>query len=116
MMFAHGFGCDQNMWRHVSPAFEDRFQAPAEPTQTGSVSSGTNARKAPARKPAFHAREARTVPVNRARRYAGRAPRRVRLAAQPRRSVGHYEAYPRRTAYLPWWSAVPAWGGERGGN
>jgi sigma-B regulation protein RsbQ len=26
MMFAHGFGCDQNMWRHVSPAFEDRFR------------------------------------------------------------------------------------------
>ncbi len=26
MMFAHGFGCDQNMWRFVSPAFEDRFQ------------------------------------------------------------------------------------------
>jgi sigma-B regulation protein RsbQ len=26
MMFAHGFGCDQNMWRYVSPAFEDRFQ------------------------------------------------------------------------------------------
>ena len=26
MLFAHGFGCDQNMWRHVSPAFEDRFQ------------------------------------------------------------------------------------------
>lgn len=22
MMFAHGFGCDQNMWRHVAPAFE----------------------------------------------------------------------------------------------
>ncbi len=22
MVFAHGFGCDQNMWRHVSPAFE----------------------------------------------------------------------------------------------
>ena len=21
-MFAHGFGCDQNMWRHVAPAFE----------------------------------------------------------------------------------------------
>jgi sigma-B regulation protein RsbQ len=21
MMFAHGFGCDQNMWRHVAPAF-----------------------------------------------------------------------------------------------
>jgi sigma-B regulation protein RsbQ len=26
MVFAHGFGCDQNMWRYVSPAFEDRFQ------------------------------------------------------------------------------------------
>ena len=21
MMFAHGFGCDQNMWRFVAPAF-----------------------------------------------------------------------------------------------
>jgi sigma-B regulation protein RsbQ len=26
LMFAHGFGCDQNMWRHVSPAFEDEHQ------------------------------------------------------------------------------------------
>jgi sigma-B regulation protein RsbQ len=26
MIFAHGFGCDQNMWRHVSPAFEHRFR------------------------------------------------------------------------------------------
>jgi len=26
MVFAHGFGCDQNMWRHVAPAFEDSFQ------------------------------------------------------------------------------------------
>ena len=26
MMFAHGFGCDQNMWRFISPAFEDRFR------------------------------------------------------------------------------------------
>jgi sigma-B regulation protein RsbQ len=26
MIFAHGFGCDQNMWRYVSPAFEDRFR------------------------------------------------------------------------------------------
>lgn len=26
MMLAHGFGCDQNMWRFVAPAFEDRFQ------------------------------------------------------------------------------------------
>ena len=26
MMFAHGFGCDQNMWRFVSPAFEDDYK------------------------------------------------------------------------------------------
>ena len=26
MIFAHGFGCDQNMWRFVAPAFEDKFQ------------------------------------------------------------------------------------------
>ena len=26
MLFAHGFGCDQNMWRHVAPAFEDRYR------------------------------------------------------------------------------------------
>jgi sigma-B regulation protein RsbQ len=26
MLFAHGFGCDQHMWRHVSPAFEDEFR------------------------------------------------------------------------------------------
>ena len=26
MVFAHGFGCDQNMWRLVAPAFEDRFR------------------------------------------------------------------------------------------
>ncbi len=26
MVFAHGFGCDQNMWRYVAPAFEDVFQ------------------------------------------------------------------------------------------
>ena len=26
MMFAHGFGCDQSMWRHVSPAFEEKFR------------------------------------------------------------------------------------------
>ena len=25
MVFAHGFGCDQNMWRAVSPAFETGF-------------------------------------------------------------------------------------------
>jgi sigma-B regulation protein RsbQ len=26
MLFAHGFGCDQNMWRLVAPAFEDDFR------------------------------------------------------------------------------------------
>jgi sigma-B regulation protein RsbQ len=26
MLFAHGFGCDQNMWRFVAPAFEDEYQ------------------------------------------------------------------------------------------
>ena len=26
MMFAHGFGCDQNMWRFVAPAFEDEYK------------------------------------------------------------------------------------------
>lgn len=26
MVFAHGFGCDQHMWRHVAPAFADRFR------------------------------------------------------------------------------------------
>jgi sigma-B regulation protein RsbQ len=25
MMFAHGYGCDQNMWRFVAPAFEPDF-------------------------------------------------------------------------------------------
>jgi sigma-B regulation protein RsbQ len=26
MVFAHGFGCDQNMWREVAPAFDDRYR------------------------------------------------------------------------------------------
>lgn len=26
MVFAHGFGCDQNMWRFVAPAFEECYQ------------------------------------------------------------------------------------------
>ena len=26
MLFAHGFGCDQNMWRYVVPAFEDDYR------------------------------------------------------------------------------------------
>lgn len=26
MLFGHGFGCDQNMWRFVTPAFEDDYE------------------------------------------------------------------------------------------
>jgi sigma-B regulation protein RsbQ len=26
MMFAHGYGCDQNMWRHVTPSFEKDYR------------------------------------------------------------------------------------------
>jgi sigma-B regulation protein RsbQ len=26
MLFAHGFGCDQNMWRFITPAFEDAYR------------------------------------------------------------------------------------------
>src|SRR3954462_12069345 len=26
LLFAHGFGCDQNMWRFIAPHFEDRFK------------------------------------------------------------------------------------------
>ncbi|MGY3186736.1 sigma-B regulation protein RsbQ [Lysinibacillus sp. TE18511] len=26
IIFAHGFGCDQNMWRFITPAFEENFQ------------------------------------------------------------------------------------------
>ncbi|WP_421118559.1 alpha/beta fold hydrolase [Aquihabitans daechungensis] len=26
LVFAHGFGCDQHMWRLVAPAFEDRYR------------------------------------------------------------------------------------------
>ncbi len=26
MIFAHGFGCDQNMWRLIVPAFEDEYR------------------------------------------------------------------------------------------
>jgi sigma-B regulation protein RsbQ len=26
MLFAHGFGCDQAMWRYVAPAFEDDYR------------------------------------------------------------------------------------------
>ena len=26
MLFAHGFGCDQNMWRFVAPSLEDRYR------------------------------------------------------------------------------------------
>src|SRR5689334_492232 len=26
MVLAHGFGCDQTMWRHVTPAFENDYR------------------------------------------------------------------------------------------
>lgn len=26
MLFAHGYGCDQNMWRYVTPAFEEDYK------------------------------------------------------------------------------------------
>ncbi len=26
MLLAHGFGCDQNMWRFITPAFEDNYK------------------------------------------------------------------------------------------
>lgn len=26
MLFAHGFGCDKNVWRYITPAFEDDFK------------------------------------------------------------------------------------------
>jgi sigma-B regulation protein RsbQ len=26
MLFAHGFGCDQHMWRFITPAFEDHYR------------------------------------------------------------------------------------------
>ncbi|UVF21524.1 alpha/beta hydrolase [Microvirga terrae] len=26
MIFAHGYGCDQNMWRFITPAFQDRYK------------------------------------------------------------------------------------------
>ena len=26
MLFAHGFGCDQNMWRYITPAFVDDYR------------------------------------------------------------------------------------------
>lgn len=26
MLFAHGFGCDQNLWRYMTPAFEENYK------------------------------------------------------------------------------------------
>ena len=26
MMFVHGYGCDQNMWRYITPAFKDAYK------------------------------------------------------------------------------------------
>ncbi len=35
MVFAHGFGCDQSMWRFVAPAFE----ATHRPSTNGATAS-----------------------------------------------------------------------------
>ena len=35
MLFAHGFGCDQNMWRLVAPRFEDRCRVVLEEHRNG---------------------------------------------------------------------------------
>ena len=50
MVLVHGFGCDQHMWRHVVPAFDDRYRvvrldlvgsggntAPYDPERYGSL-------------------------------------------------------------------------------
>ncbi|HET8859024.1 alpha/beta hydrolase [Marivirga sp.] len=26
MMFAHGYGCDQNMWRFITPVFQEDYE------------------------------------------------------------------------------------------
>lgn len=26
IIFAHGFGCDQNMWKYIAPQFEERYK------------------------------------------------------------------------------------------
>ncbi len=38
MVFAHGFGCDQNMWRYVTPAFEDDYRVVRVLEMTGMLS------------------------------------------------------------------------------
>ena len=42
LVFAHGFGCDQSMWRFMAPAFEQRFRT-VRVDLTGSGNSDLNA-------------------------------------------------------------------------
>ncbi|WDU78366.1 alpha/beta fold hydrolase [Lysinibacillus sp. G01H] len=42
LIFAHGFGCDQNMWRFITPAFMDKYQIILF-DYVGSGNSDTNA-------------------------------------------------------------------------
>ncbi len=42
MLFAHGFGCDQNMWRLITPAFVDKYRIVLF-DQVGSGRSDTSA-------------------------------------------------------------------------
>ena len=50
IVFAHGYGCDQNMWRFVAPAFEGQYRTvlfdfvgPADPICRRTTRSGTAA-------------------------------------------------------------------------
>ncbi len=42
MLFAHGYGCDQNMWRLITPAFVDKYRIVLL-DQVGSGRSDTSA-------------------------------------------------------------------------
>jgi hypothetical protein len=48
IMFAHGYGCDQNMWRGVAPSFAEHFKVVLStmsvrviPTRRHSIEHGT---------------------------------------------------------------------------
>jgi hypothetical protein len=84
-----------------------------DPSHTGSlpniVSQSGPDRLPNARKASSRGREARKTDRSRARHYAAKPIRKVRWAARPRRSVVYVEVFPRRTAYLTWWSPVRFW-------
>ena len=61
MVFAHGFGCDQNMWRFVAPAFEDRLP--------GRALRPRRRRAAPTSRPTTRERYASLAGLRRRRRW-----------------------------------------------